>query len=210
MIVTKECLRQLAESVRNEIALTILEGKLLNDSIEVEFDEEITIGFNYDVDNSKNRALVKVSHKGVDIGTVQIKDLDTFKESIRKIKGAIQWGIETEDYLIRQLSRYLINRFMTTDPAMIDVKDRLMKSSDTVRWSVGKLNFSACSSQVWTSIRCKAEGGGVLYENIKTNVIGVTTAQGYQGLSVANLIAESQRVLAAAITCEAVSFPVEV
>lgn len=208
MIVSKESIRDVAELATHHIMSTTAcgAGKSSFEAVDYNFE----VDFDITVDMKRNSAHIKVFHKGVDLGTIQMSDMDIMTSNVWSNEKKLRWVTKTTEYLTRQLSKYLIKKFISEDSAMVDVRKRLEASGDTVKWSVGPLSFSACYSQIWQSIRCKQEGAGVLYENVKTNVIGVTTEQGYQALNINNILGDTARVLAAAISQEAVEFTVEV
>lgn len=207
MIVSKESIRDVAELVTLHILSCSTERG--HSEIDLE-DHDIVIEFDTKVDNARHFASVKLSHKGVDLGTVQISDLDIMTSNVWANEKKQRWIVKTNEYLYRQLTKYLVKKFITEDSAMIDVKSRLEASGDTVKWSVGPLCFSGCHSKEKAMIKCKLNSGGVLYENIKTNHIGMTTEMGYQGLNVSNILGDFGRILVAALAQESVTFPVAV
>lgn len=207
MIVSKESIRDIAELMTLHILAEATHSGVTKLEC-VDYDFEVM--FDCNTDMRRNSAHIKVTHKSVDLGTVQMPDMDIMTSNVWTNEKKVRWIAKTNDYLIRQLSKYLTKKFITEDDAMIDVKKRLEASADTVKWSVGPLCFSGCYSKEKAMIKCKLDNGGVLYENIKTNHIGITTEMGYQAMNVSNIMGDFFRVLLAGLAQETVTFPVAV
>lgn len=205
MIVSKESIKDIADLMTHHI----LSESTHSATTELECEDYgFAVSFECKVDMARNFANIKVCHKGCDLGTIQMSDMDIMTSNVWTNERKQRWIVKTNEYLIRQLSKYLVKKFIMEDDAMVDVKKRLEASGDTVKWSVGPLFFSGCHSKEKAMIKCKLDNGGVLYENIKTNRIGMTTEMGYQGLNVSNIMGDFGRVLLAALAQESVTFPV--
>ncbi|QBZ70846.1 hypothetical protein pETSU_265 [Edwardsiella phage pEt-SU] len=205
MIVTKESLRTIAELATQHIAdNAIVTGKFVED-----LNGDIVLTFDNKVDIPRDFASCKITHHGLDLGTIQIPDLNLFYKQANGGIAPQLWQNKTASYIYRQLLKYLVKLFMHNDPAMIDVKTRIEQSDDVVQWSVSNLQFFGHYSKQGAGLKVK-DGQTILYENIKSNKIGVTTELGYQALNINNVIGDASRVLMTAVGLGMTQFPVEV
>lgn len=205
MIVTKESLRTIAELATQHIAdNAITTGKFVKD-----LNGDIVLTFDNKVDIPRDHASCKITHHGLDLGSIQIPDLSLFYKQANGGIAPQLWQNKTASYIYRQLLKYTVKLFMHNDPAMIDVKTRIEESDDVVQWTVSDLQFFGHHSKEAAGLKVK-HGTSILYENIKSNRIGVTTELGYQALNVNNIIGDASRVLMTAIGLGMVRFPVEV
>lgn len=200
MYFNKESLIELGELITEQaMEMAVVEKRTDSESDHVfelpGGDLPLHIHYRYHKDD-KGLSMV-LSYKGRTIANVQVTDKSIFGDAWSRTQ-VMDWKASATNYIIRQFSKWGTSFFMTNDPAMAMVRIRLTKG-DVTEWSIGSYSFSAQYTKAKAGIYVY-DRLELIYSNVKNNMIGVTTDMGFQGLSLANIISEAERVTATLVS----------
>lgn len=207
MRINKESLLNMGESVITTIVKNICKMKITDGAEVADVSEDIMLKFTYNLSREQDRGSVILSYQGRDIGTIKIDYLDSFIKSGGEDK-VLLWKNKTRAYLQKQLAKFFVSIFMETSESVKEGKSEL-NNGLPVTVVIPPLTFTLKHTSSHQYIKAVGpDRQAPLYENIRWNSVGVTTEQGFQGISVQNLFSEVSRVLIAAIDKEMVTIDV--
>lgn len=194
MIVSKECLRKLAELT---ISRLVIDGtqiawsgdyqiNLLSGNIDILIDVKLS-----EIDDYGVR--LGLHHQGTTLGMVIIKDCRMFTRDILKEELG-KWAEQTKAYLINNYAKWLVGKYIKND---LQVK----------HWTCAASTNDKIGSMVICDVRFKAkvqtntawlqveDKDVVIYKVERSNFLNMTTKQGWQGMNINTVTAELGRVI---------------
>lgn len=211
MIVNKECLHQPAELTidrlisggiqsgwSNNYHITLLSGNI-NILMDVELKEHNT---------SDQYGVELIIQKGnATLAEIAIPDCRMFSRS-ELSEQASAWKKRVHDMLVGNYSTWLSYMYVNTDPLFLDWINKAKQTKTPVSLNIDGINFKTYIgvNSAWFQV---GDGKVVLYRVERTNYIGMTTKQGWQGMSPSTIKGESLRVIRSLLhTRDGFLFPV--
>lgn len=201
MVINKECLNKLAE-------LTI--SRLIIDGIQIGWSGDyqicLLVGNKsilldiklYEVGTHGVRLVLH--HQGVTLGVIVIESVLMFSRDIFKPE-VTKWTEKTKAYLISRFNSWLTNKYVNEHLSFLAWLDTLTDKKMPIPFHIAGYNLKAhySRSSAWFQVE---RIDVVIYRTERTNFMGMTTQQGWQGMNVKTIKAEAQRTIATLITSD--------